>query len=175
MFDTLSLAVDLIERTSSTARVQQIVQLSLAPVFLLAAIGAMLNVMNARLTWLIDRIEFVERRAEKGLAGREGEELPALRQRQHYAQLAVTLGTAAALTICTIVALLFVSAFIRPQIGTVVAIAWIATMALLFAALSLFLLETRQATASARERRKRSREIIERKKSEAPPPDDTAI
>ena len=73
MTDMLSLAVDLIERTASTARVQSIVQLSLAPVFLLAAIGAMLNVMNARLTWLIDRIEFVERRNEKGLAGREAE------------------------------------------------------------------------------------------------------
>ncbi|WP_128891927.1 DUF2721 domain-containing protein [Erythrobacter sp. HKB08] len=162
MFETLSIAGDLINRTSSTIRVQEIVQLSLAPVFLLAAIGAMLNVMNARLTWLIDRVEFIERRTEKGLGGREGEELPALRQRQHYAQLAVTLSTGAALTICTVVALLFVSAFIRPQIGTVVAIAWILTMVQLFGALALFLLETRLATATARERRKRSRKIVQR-------------
>lgn len=169
--DTLSLAVDLIERTSSTTRVQAIVQLSLAPVFLLAAIGAMLNVMNARLTWLIDRIEFVERRTEKGLAGREAEELPALRQRQHYAQLAVSLSTAAALVICAIVALLFISAFIRPQIGTAVAIAWIGTMVFLFGALTLFLMETRLATASARDRRKRSRRILERSGDGSEEPD----
>ena len=42
MLDMLSLAGDLIARTSSTARVQEIVELSLAPVFLLAAIGAVL-------------------------------------------------------------------------------------------------------------------------------------
>ncbi|RPF72806.1 DUF2721 domain-containing protein [Aurantiacibacter spongiae] len=163
MIDYLSLAGDLIERTSSTLRVQNIVQLSLAPVFLLAAIGAVLNVMNARLSWLTDRIEFVERRTDKGLGGREGEEMPALRQRQQYAQWAVNLVTSGALTICLVIAALFISAFIRPQIGTFVAVAWVVTMAQLVAALVLFLLETRLATASARERRRRSRAILERR------------
>ena len=37
-------AIELIERTSSTLRVQQVVQLSLAPAFLLAGIGAVMNV-----------------------------------------------------------------------------------------------------------------------------------
>lgn len=161
--DTLSLTGELIARTSSTVRVQEIVQLSLAPVFLLAAIGAMLNVMNMRLTWLIDRIDFVERRADKGIGNREGEELPALRQRQTYTQMAVNLSTSAALTICLVIAILFVSAFIEPRIGTLVAVLWIATMLQLSIALLLFLRETRLATASARDRRKRSREIIARK------------
>lgn len=161
--DLLTASASIIERTASTVRVQEIVQLSLAPVFLLAAIGALLNVMNARLTWLGDRIDFIERRRGKGLAGREGEELPALEQRQSYAQLAVNLSTAAALTICLVVAVLFVSAFIEPRIGTLVAILWIATMALLVGALILFFRETRLATSTARERRKRSREIMAKK------------
>ena len=42
-------AFDLIERTSSTLRVQQVVQLSLAPAFLLAGIGAGMNVMTLSL------------------------------------------------------------------------------------------------------------------------------
>ena len=42
-----SLASDLITRTSETARVQQMVQLSLAPVFLLAAIGAVAALRHA--------------------------------------------------------------------------------------------------------------------------------
>ncbi|MEW4448699.1 DUF2721 domain-containing protein [Qipengyuania sp. JC766] len=162
MIEYLSLTGELIERTSSTVRVQEIVQLSLAPVFLLAAIGAVVNVMNLRLTWLIERIDRIEQRVEKGTDGRQGEELPALRQRQHYAELAVNLSTSSALTICIVIASLFVSAFIRPQIGTFVAIAWIATMAQLFVALVLFLLETRLATSTARERRKRSRRIVKR-------------
>ena len=164
MFETLSITGELIERTSSTVRVQEIVQLSLAPVFLLAAIGAMLNVMNLRLTWLFDRIEFIERQDETGEAGREVEELPALIQRQSYAQMAVNLSTSAALTICVVVAVLFISAFIEPRIGTLVAILWVATMVQLSAALLLFFRETNLARATARERRKRSREILARKR-----------
>ena len=45
-----TLAGDLLARTSSTARVQQMVQLSLAPAFLLVAVGSLLNVMNQRIT-----------------------------------------------------------------------------------------------------------------------------
>lgn len=166
MVDYLSITGELIERTSSTVRVQEIVQLSLAPVFLLAAIGAMLNVMNLRLTWLFDRIEFIERELEEGVETRMGEELPALRQRQSYAQKAVNLSTSAALTICVVVAVLFISAFIQPRIGTVVAILWVATMVQLSAALLLFFRETSLASASARDRRKRSREILARRREQ---------
>ncbi|MFB0613443.1 DUF2721 domain-containing protein [Aurantiacibacter poecillastricola] len=162
MFETLSLTGELIERTSSTIRVQEMVQLSLAPVFLLAGIGAMLNVMNLRLTWLFDRIEFIERREEEGLDERESEELPALRQRQRFAQMAVNLSTSAALTICIVIAILFISAFVEPRIGTVVAFLWIATMFQLSVALALFFRETSLASASVRERRKRSRELVAR-------------
>ncbi|GAA5061465.1 hypothetical protein GCM10023208_30830 [Erythrobacter westpacificensis] len=164
MFETLSITGELIERTSSTVRVQEIVQLSLAPVFLLAAIGAMLNVMNQRLSWLFDRIEFIERQDEMGEAGREVEELPGLIQRQSYAQMAVNLSTSAALTICVVVAVLFISAFIEPRIGTLVAVLWVATMVQLSAALLLFFRETNLARATARERRQRSREILARKR-----------
>jgi len=166
MFDTLSITGELIERTSSTMRVQEIVQLSLAPVFLLAGIGAMLNVMNARLTWLFDRIEIIERHEETGEGGREVEELPALIQRQSYAQKAVNLSTSAALTICVVVAVLFISAFIEPRIGTLVAILWVATMVQLSIALLLFFRETNLARATAAERRRRSREILARKREE---------
>ncbi|WP_338241209.1 DUF2721 domain-containing protein [Aurantiacibacter hainanensis] len=164
MLDALSLTGDLIERTSSTVRVQEIVQLSLAPVFLLAAIGAMLNVMNLRLTWLFDRIEFIERRVEDGVEDRLSEELPALIQRQRNAQMAVNLSTSAALTICLVVAILFISAFIEPRIGTLVAMLWIATMFQLSWALALFFRETSLASATARERRRRSRDILARKR-----------
>ena len=165
MFDGLFLdtlaTLNLIERTASTRRVQEIVQLSLAPVFMLAAIGAILNVMNARLFWLIEKIEGIERLLEIGKGERRAEELPALRQRRHFAQWAINLSTGAALIICLVVALLFVSAFIPPRIGTLVAIAWIVTVLLLFAALLVFLLETRLATNSARDRRALSRKLTE--------------
>ena len=48
---------ELLERTSSSLRVQQVVQLSLAPAFLLAGIGAVMNVMTNRLIWVANKIE----------------------------------------------------------------------------------------------------------------------
>ena len=131
---------------------------------MLAAIGAFLNVLNARLFWLIEKIERIERAMDRGSGGRRAQELPALEQRRTYAQWAINLSTSAALTICLVVALLFVSAFIRPPLGTAVALSWIVTMSLLFLALLLFLLETRLATDTARERRRLSKKLTERKR-----------
>lgn len=160
------IAGDLLERTASTIRVQRIVQLSLAPVFLIAGLGAMLNVLNNRLTWVVDRIRRMERALDNPEAParrqKEAEELPVLRKRQRLAHMAIDLLTASALAICLVIAMLFVSAFIRTPIGTFVAFLWIVAMALIFAGLLAFLMETRLATRSAREARKISREMVER-------------
>jgi len=141
-----NIAFDLLERTASTLKVQEIVRLSLAPAFLLAAIGAVMNVMMSRLIWVADRIERLEMRMEGEQTARERSELVRLRRRRRLAQRAVMFATAAALTISLVVLLLFVSAFIEPQIGTLTAIAWIVTMGFLIAALVLFFAETMVAT-----------------------------
>ncbi|WP_239805418.1 DUF2721 domain-containing protein [Croceicoccus hydrothermalis] len=156
------IASDLVSRTASTARVQQILQLSLAPAFLLAAVAAMLNVMNQRLTWIVDRVERLERRAERGGLDREVQELPALLRRQKFAHVAINFSTGSALMICIVVSLMFVSAFIRPPLGTWVAAAWIAAMMGVFVSLLYFLLETQLATRSSRDRRRISRELRRR-------------
>jgi len=146
LFDLLAssanLATELLERTSSTLRVQEIVRLSLAPVFLLAAIGAIINVMMTRLIWIADRIERLEDRIGDEQTPRERFELEWLTHRRKLAQRAVMFITAAALTICVVVALLFISALIKPQIGTLTAAAWIGTMVLLITGLVLFARET---------------------------------
>ena len=137
-----NLATDLLERTSSTLRVQEIVRLSLAPAFLLAGIGAIMNVMMSRLIWVAERIERVEARIKGKENPRAEAELIWLRKRRELAQRAVVFSTSAALTICVVIALLFVSAWIEPQIGTITAIAWIVTMALLITGLVHLVLET---------------------------------
>lgn len=161
-----SFASELLERTASTARVQQMVQLSLTPVFLLAAIGAVLNVMNQRLTWIVDRVHTLERMAESELPSRELEGLPVLRQRRTYAHVAINLSTAAGLLICVVVGLTFVSAFVRPALGSVVALCWIVAMTLVFGALLSFLLETRLATKSTVDTRRLSRILLRRGKGD---------
>lgn len=146
--------IEIIQRTSSTAQVQHVVQLSLAPAFLLAAIGAVMNVMTNRLIWVANRIERILAAGERGEAGEMVEELPALEKRRIHAQRAVMLSTAAALTISIVIVLLFVSAFVTVAMGTLVAIAWVVTMAFLVAGLASFLLETRTAARRNLERMK---------------------
>lgn len=144
-----NIASDLVERTSSTVRVQEIVRLSLAPAFLLAAIGAVMNVLMSRLIWVADRIERLEQRMadEPARNWHDERELIRLRRRRMLSQRAVVFSTLAALTICVVIALLFVSAFITPQIGTLTAGAWIATMVFLIVGLVLFVAETFVAVA----------------------------
>ena len=144
--------IELLERTSSSTRVQNVVQLSLSPVFLLAAIGAVMNVMTSRLIWVANKIEKILK------AGRDEEsnellvEIPALEKRRIHAQRAVMLSTAAAFTISIVIMLLFVSAFVKAALGTLVAFTWMLTMGLLMAGLASFLLETRVAARRNRER-----------------------
>ena len=145
-----SLATDLLERTASTLKVQEIVRLSLAPAFLLAAIGAVMNVMMSRLIWVANRIERLEERMEEEHTPKERRELARLRRRRRFAQRAMMFSTGAALTISLVILLLFVSAFITPQIGTVTAVAWIATMLLLITGLVLFAAETAIAVGGQR-------------------------
>ena len=144
--------IDLIERTSSSLRVQNVVQLSLAPAFLLAGIGAVMNVMTNRLIWVANKIERILAADENGTAGDLVEELPALERRRVYAQRAVMLSTASAFTISVVIMLLFISAFVRTPLGTLVAVSWLVTMALLMAGLASFLLETRTAARRNHER-----------------------
>ena len=148
---TTSLAVELLQRTASTPHVQEIVQLSLAPAFLLSGIGAIMNVMMSRMIWIAERIERIERRIEDHRASDyELRELPWLGRRRRHAQKAMAFSTASAAVISVVIALLFVSAYIEPQIGTITAIAWVLTMALLITGLGFFLLETRLAARGVR-------------------------
>lgn len=157
MLDLLTTAVDatladeLLQRTASTPRVQQIVQLSLAPAFLLGGIGAIMNVMMTRLLWIAERIERIGRREDDGQAsGAELSELPWLARRRRHAQHALVLSTAAAAAISVVIALLFVAAYIEPRIGTLIALAWILTVLLLIASLAFLLFETRLAARGAK-------------------------
>ena len=142
MLANSTIASDLLERTSSTMRVQQIVELSLAPAFLLAGIGAIMNVMMGRLIWIAGRIERLDAKHRENPEAMVPHELDRLHRRRQLAQRAVMFSVAAALTICVVIALLFISAFITPQIGTLTAIAWITSMGFLITGLLNFARET---------------------------------
>jgi hypothetical protein len=60
-------------------------------------------------------------------------------------QGAILFSTAEAVMISLVIGLLFISAYITAQIGTVIATLWTLTMLLLVTGLGFFLLETRLA------------------------------
>ncbi len=147
----LPFALEIFERTASTPRVQQVVQLSLAPAFLLSGIGAVMNVIMSRMIWIARRVENIEEKLEEHRTPRQVREFGWLMRRRKLMQGAIMFSTASAVMISAVIMLLFISAYITAQIGTVIAALWVLTMALLVTGLGFFLLETRLAAIGAQE------------------------
>lgn len=156
LLDTLAAAVpqapfalEILERTASTPRVQQVVQLSLAPAFLLSGIGAVMNVIMSRMIWISQRIENIEEKMDTQHTAKQARELGWLMRRRKLMQGAIMFSTAAAVMISAVIMLLFISAYILAQIGTLIAAMWVLTMLLLVTGLGFFLFETRLAAIGA--------------------------
>lgn len=139
---TSSVASEILERTADTPRVLRAVELSLAPAFLLVGIGSIMNVMMARIIWIAGRIERLADSDKVSCDVTHASEVEWLRKRRRLVRLAIKFSTAAAVVISLVIAILFVSAYIEPRIGTIVAVLWVLTVALLITGLVYFLRET---------------------------------
>ena len=84
-----------------------IIQLAIAPVFLLSGVCTNLIVLTNRLARIIDRSRVLEDRLEIGLTESYLEELEVLYVRSHLINYAITLATGCALMVCLVIALLF--------------------------------------------------------------------
>jgi hypothetical protein len=131
------------------------VQQAITPVFLLTAIGGMLNVMAHRLSRVVDRARHLESnvgewREEKRRIAID--DLAVLGRRMAAANRAIALCTLAALLVCVVVALLFIEQLIGGKLDLVVAWLFIAATLLLTGGLSLFLWEVQLALRSVRVR-----------------------
>ncbi len=127
----------------------RLIQLAIAPVFLLTGVSALLGVLSSRLGRTIDRARVLENLLETT----EGERLERMQLELSYAARrakliyrAVALGVFTALLICAVIAILFISAFTHVDVGLVVAALFIAAMASLITSLLLFLREVFLAT-----------------------------
>lgn len=136
--------------------VAEAVQLALAPIFLLAGIGALLNVMTARLGRVVDRARYIEDLMEAGedaaSYARHRTELSALDRRISSVNLAIYATTAAALLVCFVVALLFIEELAAWDLGAVIAALFVATMSSLTMGLVFFMIEISVATRSLKVR-----------------------
>lgn len=138
---------------TSVTTVAQIIQLALAPVFLLAGIGAFLNVCAGRLSRIVDRARTVEpllvdsRGAEhdRWLA-----EIRVLDRRMALVSKAIFLSVLAAVLICAVVVLLFAANLTDAHFGTAIALLFIASMVAIGLGFAIFLIETRVGSRSVR-------------------------
>lgn len=120
------------------------IQLSVAPVFLLTAIGTTLAVLTSRLNRIVDRARILEERMAS-LPAKEGSairaELSTLSRRSKFINFAITLGTICALLICSMIATMFIGVFLSLDLTDVVALLFVTAMLAFIGALLAFLRE----------------------------------
>jgi hypothetical protein len=135
--------------------VAQVIQLSVAPVFLFSGVGTMLVVLTNRLARIVDRTRTLEGRSREPTEDAAlFLELDTLHRRAYLIDWAVSLSTLAALLICCVVGVLFVGSFLNAAVTRPVAVCFVAAMAALIGALVCFLREILLATSGLRPRRR---------------------
>lgn len=125
------------------------IQQAVAPVFLLAGIGAILNVLATRLARIVDRSRDLHARRENVKAEKQRHidwELGVLVKRGRVVHRAIGFATVAALLVCLVIAILFISAVASWHSGIVVAALFVLAMVSLVTALAGFLREIQLAT-----------------------------
>ena len=131
------------------------IQASLSPVFMLAGIGALLNVLAGRLSRVIDRARALER-VHHEVDGQERrrtvKELRLLSRRMKIINPALFLVVSSSVMTCLVVAMLFVAVLLKFHIGQYVAAGFILSMALLIAGLIAFIVEVRVSMHAIRVR-----------------------
>lgn len=133
--------------------IAQTIQLALAPVFVLVAIGNIMNILSNRLARVVDRSRHLQVRHGQ-TEGTEHDmlvrEIRLLDGRIHMIGRAILLLVCSALTIGVTVALLFLEEILQVDIQLVAAGFFFIAIALLMSALLLFLREIRLATSNLR-------------------------
>jgi MFS family permease len=138
---------------TSVANVAEVIQLALAPVFLLAGIGAFLNVCAGRLSRIVDRARAIEPNL---LASRGAEhsrwlrEIRVLDRRMALVSQAIFFSVLSAVLICSVVVLLFAGELSDANLGTPIALLFIACMISVGIGFGIFLVETRVGSRSVR-------------------------
>lgn len=136
---------------SHIASLAQVIQLAVAPVFLLAGLGATLNVLAQRIARIIDRARIMEERlatAPPELGAQLHDRLRVLSKRASLINRAIALCVMSGLLVSLVVAALFVSSALQIDLTIPIAIAFVVALLSLAAALVYFLREVFMATES---------------------------
>jgi len=138
---------------SSLGDIAHVIQLAIAPVFLLTGVGTLLAVLSNRLGRAVDRSRVLEDRVP-GLAGEAlalaQAELVLISRRTRLIYTAIALAVLCALLICLLIAVAFLDAFLAMNLARVMGALFVLAMFALIASLGAFLREIFLAVSSAR-------------------------
>jgi hypothetical protein len=138
---------------SSVGDIAHVIQLAIAPVFLLTGVGTLLAVLSNRLGRAVDRGRVVEKLLPD-LAGdalaRAHEELLLLSRRTQLIYAAIVLAVACALFVCLLIAVAFIDAFLAASLAKFIGGLFVLAMLALIGSLAVFLREIFLAVSSAR-------------------------
>jgi hypothetical protein len=125
--------------------ITQLIQLAVAPVFLLSGVGVTLGVLTNRLARIVDRARMAEKEMQAGAGDARALErlLAVLRRRARHINFAIAASTLSAVLVSLCVVMLFVHALSRVALTTAIAAAFVASMLSLTAGLVAFLIEVR--------------------------------
>lgn len=135
------------------SHVVQAIQLSVAPVFLLAGIGGLLNVCAARLARVVDRARVVEdkiSRAHGAEHDRLVNEIRTLDRRIRVCNASISLAVVSACLVCAVVTLLFANQLFSNRLDTPIALMFVGAMLSVGVAFALFIVETRLGSSVVR-------------------------
>ena len=139
--------------------VSHIIQLSIAPVFLLTGVGTKLSVLTSRLARIIDRARVVE-----GMLERDGQlspdlenELVELYRRSHLINRAITLSTTCGLLVCLVIACLFLGDATSLSLDKLIAALFVAGVFSLIGSFVYFMREIAVATKTLQRQHQRDK------------------
>ena len=127
--------------------VSQLIQLSVAPVFLLAGVAGLLNVFTGRLSRIIDKVDKLDKYEEENILKDEKSILKItqrrdfLTMRMKNTNLAILFSTSTGLLVAMVIVTMFLSAIFNFKDFLFIAILFILAMICLIISLFLFLKE----------------------------------
>lgn len=137
--------------------ISNIIQLAIAPVFLLTGVGSNLLVLTNRLARIIDRSRVLEGRIDTAADPKQQEylaEIEILYRRAHLINGAITLSTTCALLICVVIAVLFLGDVLGLALTTLIAMLFVTAMLALIGSFVYLLREIFIATGTLVMRRR---------------------
>ncbi|HYL24782.1 MAG TPA: DUF2721 domain-containing protein [Burkholderiales bacterium] len=124
--------------------VAHVIQLAIAPVFLLTAVGTLLNVLTNRLGRTVDRRRVLVAalpQLDAAEADRARAELSCNERRTRLTYVSISLAVLSALLICLLIAIAFVDALVTIDLGQLVVILFVLALLALIGSLTAFLRE----------------------------------